>query len=124
VPKHPRNRSIGAHQIEPSPVGADPQVAVSILGNRTDAGGTDRPGAEGQLTHQTRQRVENIDTTAVSADPQLSGARLENCHDARRAQAAGISRPDRYRLQPAIRTELLHSIRHRPDPQVSPTILQ
>ncbi len=124
MPKHLHNRSIGAHQIEPSPVGADPQVAASILGNRTDAGSADRPAAEGQLTHQARRRVENIDTTAKCTDPQLSGACLENCHDARRAQAAGIPRPDRYRLQSAIRTELLQSIRHRPDPQVSPTILE
>ncbi len=120
VAKHFDDCAVGPGQVEATAIRTDPEVAAAVLGNRRHVRGADRAGRRGterQLPDEAGHRIEQVHSAAVRTDPQLSRARLEDRDDARRAQAARISGSHGDRLDFPFRRELLHSARHRADPQ-------
>src|SRR4029077_19930912 len=98
---------------QPTAIGPHPQVAVRVFRNRGDVRGAERAGRCGtvrQLADASARGVEHVRSSAVSADPDRTVARLEDGHDAWGAERARIPRLHSYELQPPVGREFAQSV--------------
>ena len=125
VPEYPDDGAVLLRKIEAAVVGAEPHVALQILGDGRDARRADRSAngrAEGELANHACRRVDHIGAAIVHAEPDPPVTALVNRLNAFCARAARIAPFDRNGLEPSAGRQFLEAARHRADPQGISTI--
>ena len=120
VPVDALHATVAIHEVKPAGERADPEIAGLVLHDGRDHGRTERAGlvlAEGQLLDRSGVRVDDVDATAIGADPQAAVTGLVDGHDAGGAGRARVAGAHRDGAQAARGRQDLEAGVHRADPQ-------